>query len=367
MRVLHLTRDFPPRINGGLSTAVGGMVRASVEAGLDCAVISFDAWRPNKPRAEPLREEREAGAPVLRVSAPDQLDRARRWVGDAEVIHVHDALLWPLAREISGRLRVFTVHFAQAVGAALREIERPPASMTAEAAAFAEADRVTIPSAALAERLAIAPEKLRVVPLAVHPEPALSRAPVAGRILYTGRFADIKGLHDLAAAFGRLSHRPAELVVAGGLPDSPKIDRRWRRRLAASLPEGLTLTGWLDPEALRSEHERAAIVVVPSWFETFGLGALEAMQRAVPVVGTHTPGLASFLRDGVTGLLVPPRDPEALAAALLRLLREPRFAERLGRAAAEDVRARWLWSQRIGALVAAYDPSDRPQRGAVQG
>src|SRR5690606_37370005 len=115
VRVVHLTRDFPPRINGGLSTAVGGMVRASVEAGLDCAVISFDAWRPNKPRAEPLSEERQAGAAVLRVSAPDQLDQARRWAGDAEVIHVHDALLWPLAREIPGRLRVFTVHFAQAV------------------------------------------------------------------------------------------------------------------------------------------------------------------------------------------------------------------------------------------------------------
>jgi glycosyltransferase involved in cell wall biosynthesis len=356
VRVLHVTRDFPPRINGGLSTAVGGLVRASVEARLDCAVLSFDAWRPNKPRSEAPREDRQAGATVLRLGAPDQLAHARRWAGAAEVIHVHDALLWPFARELPARLRVFTVHVAQAVVAALRGIE-PPHGAIAEAAALAEADRVTIPVADLAETLDISPQKLRVVPLAVHPETGVLRAPVAGRILYAGRFADIKGLSELVAAFSQSSRAHAELVIAGGLPDSPKADRRWRRRLEASVPRGLTLAGWLDPQALRREHQRAALMVVPSWFETFGLSALEAMQRGVPVVGTRTAGLASLIRDGVTGLLVPPRDAGALAEALRRLLDEPALAEGLGRAAAADVEARWLWRDRIGALLAAYGPA----------
>lgn len=357
MRVLHVTRDFPPRINGGLSTAVGGMVRASVEAGLTCRVISFDAWRPSRPSAAPAHEEHQLGAEVIRVSAPDQLDHARAFAGPVDVVHVHDALLWPFAESLDAPRRVYTVHFAQGVVAALRGLgDRPPASLLAEERALAAADRVTIPSPGLADHLAVASDRLRLVPLAVHPEAPQPRQPTPGRVLFAGRFADLKGLAELPSALARLraSGCAAELVIAGGLPDSPKRDRRWRRRLAAAEPEGLSLIGWLDPEALRREHARAAVFVAPSWFETFGLSVLEAMQRGVPVVATRTPGVTSILRHGVTGLLTPPRDPEALAEALEALLRDPARAERMGRAAAADVAARWLWSHRVDALRAAY-------------
>ena len=72
MRVLHLTRDLPPHTTGGISNAVGGLVKALADRDTACAVISFDGWRPYRRKTieRPIGEESFAGAIVWRIRAP---------------------------------------------------------------------------------------------------------------------------------------------------------------------------------------------------------------------------------------------------------------------------------------------------------
>ena len=90
--------------------------------------------------------------------------------------------------------------------------------------------------------------------------------------------------------------------------------------------------------------------MLPSLAEGFGLVLIEAMAAGVPVIATDVPGIRDVVRDGVTGLLVPPGDPAALAAAVARLSADPTLRHRLTTAARADVRDRFTWA----AVLPAY-------------
>jgi phosphatidyl-myo-inositol alpha-mannosyltransferase len=87
--------------------------------------------------------------------------------------------------------------------------------------------------------------------------------------------------------------------------------------------------------------------------ESFGIVLVEAMAAGVPVVATDIPGYREVLSDGVEGILVPPRDPEALAAGLVRVLTEPGLAARLGEAGRQRARA-FDWPIVVDRLEALY-------------
>lgn len=143
MRILHLTRDFPPRSNGGLSTAVGGMVRMSRATGIECAVVSFDAWRPAR---GPSAEELPAVEDVMRLRGPGDLAAAERFAAcfDPDLVHVHHGML---AGALAAHApRVFSVHVAQTVQRRLRGRSEPTTSELAQRAAIDAADLVLVPS-----------------------------------------------------------------------------------------------------------------------------------------------------------------------------------------------------------------------------
>ncbi|HEV8585224.1 MAG TPA: glycosyltransferase [Methylomirabilota bacterium] len=155
-------------------------------------------------------------------------------------------------------------------------------------------------------------------------------------LLYVGRIAPIKGLDTLLDAVGCLrgAGTPARLAVVGGEADEPvdghEADVR-RRAAALGLADAVTFVGALPQARLRDWYVAADVTVLPSYYESFGMVALEAMACGSPVVASRVGGLQSTVRDGLTGLLVPEGDPCALAETIGRVLGDGALAWRLGR------------------------------------
>jgi glycosyltransferase involved in cell wall biosynthesis len=190
-------------------------------------------------------------------------------------------------------------------------------------------------SHALAEQArALGARDVRVIPSGVDLPPEVGEEAEPPEVLYAGRLSAEKGLLELVEAA-----RGLPLVVAG---DGPLRDR---------VPGAL---GMLPHDELERLYARAAVVACPSRREGFGVACAEGMAHARPVVASAVGGLLDLVVDGETGLLVPPRDPAALRAALERLLGDRDLRRRLGAAARERIRERFSWEAATDATLAAY-------------
>jgi glycosyltransferase involved in cell wall biosynthesis len=94
--------------------------------------------------------------------------------------------------------------------------------------------------------------------------------------------------------------------------------------------------------------------VLPSYAEGLPMSLLEAMAAGCPVVATRVGGIPDLVTDGVDGLLIPPGDPHALAAALQRILRDPVFAQQLGNAARQTIANRYTAERSLERLEQLY-------------
>ena len=143
---------------------------------------------------------------------------------------------------------------------------------------------------------------------------------------FAGRLEQRKGLYDLIAAWPRIVEAVphACLVIAGRGRDEAKA---WEKS------SGMNGIHWLGYRAdVPSVLHSVDIAVVPSHWEGFGIIAAEAMLARVPVVAANASSLPEIIRDEQEGLLIPPRDPAALADAVIRLARDPGLRKRLGEA-----------------------------------
>ena len=114
-------------------------------------------------------------------------------------------------------------------------------------------------------------------------------------------------------------------------------------------------TGWLSPDALARWYREAGVLVVPSWYEPFGMVVIEGMLYGLPIAAADVGGPAEILEHEYTGLLFPPRDVRALADALVRLVEAPALRRRLGQAAAREVRRTRLYSRVVERMRAVYE------------
>ncbi len=170
------------------------------------------------------------------------------------------------------------------------------------------------------------------------PDPALPRD--ESEILCVGRASDPnKGIKTLIAALARLpSPVRLTLVDAGSTGNDA---RKWARALGCE--DRLAITGRIPTEELVNLYRRAALVVVPSRYEGFGLPAVEAMACGTPVVATSAGALPEVMRVGSGGLLVPRDDPEALAKAIAELLAQPQLRREMAERARPRIEASFSW------------------------
>ncbi len=175
-------------------------------------------------------------------------------------------------------------------------------------------------------------------------EPDGEPRPYAGdlpRLLCVGRLIPIKGHIVLLRAFADAKKTLPELQldIAGRGPLEPAL-RALARELGVG--EAVRFLGHVTP--IQGAIEEASVVVVPSMGEGFGMVALEAMERARPVIAASIGGLGEIVRDGETGVLVPPGEAEPLGAAIVRVAGDPALAQRMGEAGRQRALSRFLQS-----------------------
>jgi glycosyltransferase involved in cell wall biosynthesis len=182
----------------------------------------------------------------------------------------------------------------------------------------------------LAETEGFAEDSFEIVHYGITPNGA--PVPYAGdtpRLLCVGRLIPIKGHIVLLRAFAaaRQEVPGLELDIAGRGPLEPAL-RALARELGVA--DAVRFLGHVTP--IQHAIEQAAVVVVPSMGEGFGMVALEAMERARPVIAAEIGGLGELVRDGQTGILVAPGEAEPLREAIVRLAGNLDLAARMGRA-----------------------------------
>jgi len=154
-------------------------------------------------------------------------------------------------------------------------------------------------------------------------------------IAFAGRIVHDKGVEDLVAAFTSLRERypNLELVLAGEFEPQDPISPGTEHILRGD--SRIHLLGHVND--MPSVYAAADVLVLPTYREGFPYVPMEASAMALPVVATAVPGCVDAVVDGVTGTLVPPRDPDALAEAIARYLDDPELRRRHGRAGRERV------------------------------
>jgi glycogen synthase len=365
MKALFVTREYPPHIYGGAGVVVDQLSRALARR----MAVEVRCFGPREPRSDSIvlrgytPWERVGGKDVRFAPALETLSiglaMARDHV-DADVVHAHTWYADMAALWISQLYRiplVVTLHSMEP----LRPWKADQlgsgylVSSWIEKTAVESAHRVIAVSHKMREDILAHfdadPGRVVVIHNGIDPDQfrrtaahdALDRLAVRPPyVLFVGRITDQKGIFHLLEAARRL---PAgvQVVLCASAPDTPEIEERLRRAVAAA-PRVRWINEMVPVEVVTQLYSHAAVFACPSVYEPFGLINLEAMACETPVVASAVGGILEVVEEGCTGLLVPPAQPEALAAALNRLLADPALARTMGQAGRRRVEAQFSWA-----------------------
>ncbi|MEZ5101798.1 MAG: glycosyltransferase [Thermoleophilia bacterium] len=409
MRILSLVADIGIPILGGKGAAVHArsLATALARAGHEVALAAPSLVREPWERPAPL------GPPVLHLPPAAHVEQAARGVksfretigaataigGELRRVLYNEQLVDDLHRVLERRPPDVLLERASLFGTAgslvaerlgvphVVELNAPLAAeqeayrggSLGELAAAAErwtlgrADVVLTVSSLLARhaiRCGAAPERVHVLPngvdpAAFHPGPrdatlrrrlGLGAGPLVG---FVGGLRPWHGIEALPGLLARLAtvHPSVRLVVVG---DGPLAGQLAGELAARGLTGCASLLGALPHEDVAAVVRELDVALAPyprpeHEFYFSPLKLFEYMACGVPVVASRLGQIAEVVRDGETGLLVPPGDADALATACRRLLDEPALAQRLGAAAAAEVARRYTWdanAARVGELAA---------------
>lgn len=239
-----------------------------------------------------------------------------------------------------------------------RRLWYPASRLTQVSAAARVADRLLLLNEAdrqfALDRGWQSPDRIDVVTHGVS-ERFLAHLPASGPrgagALFCGAWDHVKGVTYLVEAFAQLADagRPVKLTILGpGLPSDIVLDS-----FPAHVRPHVTVMDRVAEDLVVAEFRRHDLLVFPSSYEGFGLVVLEALSQGLPVVATPVGCAPALVRDGVTGILVPPRDSGAIAAAVGRLMDAPAERARMGVNAAAAV-AGMSWRRTAERTVEVY-------------
>ncbi len=345
MKILHIYKDYPP-ILGGIENHVKLLAEGQAHRGHQVTVLVTNPAGAKTVIAEEggvrvIRAGRVAtvASTPLSLALPAQLARSR-----PDVVHLHfpypvgEVSQWLLHR---GQATVLTYHSDVVRQASILRLYRP---LLRRVLRDVQAIIIGSPPMRKSAYLAEHQDKLHLIPYGIPlarfreavPPAGVREAAALPTLLFVGRLRYYKGLDYLIRALPQIA---ARLLVVGIGP----MEAEWRK-LAADLgvAERITWLGEVSDAHLPALYHAADLFVLPASHtsEAFGLVQVEAMAAGLPVVCTELGTGTSYVnQDGVTGRVVPPRDPAALAAAINALLADPAERARLAAGAQARVAA----------------------------
>jgi phosphatidylinositol alpha-1,6-mannosyltransferase len=348
MRLLLATQNFGPAI-GGIEQYCSALARALVEEGASVTVLS-----PAHPEATahdaafPCDVIRYGSIAAKELGLAAALLEQRSSSFDAVVCLQWTSALLPALR--SGTPRLAIVCHGKEVMPLQQRALRARAERLVRAQVLARADHVIAVSAFTAEHAIAAGarvERTQVVnpgvdaaqyaaAAASKPEPGARKAPL---LLTVARLVERKGIDTVLKALPEIAeqHPGVRYAIAGEGADRARLDGLVAQ---LGLHERVEWLGYVSHAALGPLYASADLFVLPSRsiperadIEGFGLVLLEAQACGTPVIGARSGGMPDAVHDGVSGVLVPPSDPAALARAASALLADDDKRAQMGRAA----------------------------------
>jgi glycosyltransferase involved in cell wall biosynthesis len=370
MRVLYLYKDYFP-VLGGIENHIRQLAVGLRGMGVETQVLVTNTTRRT------VQEELD-GVPVVKTarllnlsSAPISLSFypwLRRLEKQIDIAHAH--MPYPpgeLGQLLCGRSRRFVVTYHSDIvrQRVLGALYRPFLWQV-----LRRADRIAVSNPVYIQDspfLRVHADKCRVIHFGVDLE-RFARAPTVeaqaarwrarwpGRqlVLFVGRLRHYKGVNVLIDAAARLPDQAEFLIVGVG----PLAEALHRQAQHSGVAERVHFLGELSDEEVTALYHAADVFVLPSTnrAETFGIVQLEAMACGLPVICTELGTGTSYVNQhGVTGLVVPPNDPEALAAALQQLLEHPEQRRAFGAAGRRRIEQAFTRQEMLRRTLALYE------------
>jgi len=388
-RVLILSWEYPPIVEGGLARHVRKLAEGLVSQGSDVHVLTRGGGH------RPPEEDRH-GVIVHRVAEPDfpknDLDAFIAWVGDMnrdlaaagerlgdriefDLVHSHDWLVAPAAEQLKERFRtpwLVTVH-ATEHGRHQGWVRKHPQSYIhgVERGMVRRADRVITCSDYMRGHVnqvfRVAKRKISTIPngidsLDLEPIQAVDLEQLRARyahpderlILLVGRLVYEKGFHLALEALPQVIRRLGNVrfVVCGTGTAEAELKAQARE---LRLTKRGAFIGWTGDDTLHSLYRVADLCVIPSIYEPFGLVALEAMASGCLTLVADTGGLREVVpEDGTAGLRFRARDPRSLGRMIEKMLTDEELRQRLVAEAREHV-LQFDWAQVARETAKVYD------------
>ncbi len=305
--------------------------------------LTHEEGAPNKIRKNPLYLLLLPFYVLAGMWAAWRLGRQRAY----DIIHVHwpipQGILGLLARRAGGGRLVATFY-----GADLVLVQRFPLLSKFLRRFVTQCDDFAAISTYTARELAhLSGQEPRVIPYGIHLPPEKDWPSTPGRILTVGRLIARKGHIYLIRAMSHLLDLPeAHLIIVGAGHERATLENEIRR---LGLENRVTLTGRVSDDALEAYYQSCQVFALPAIVdeagdtEMLGMVSLEAMRYCKPVVASQVGGIPDIIVEGVSGVLVPQKDPEALATAMRRLLTDSELARRIGHGGYDFARRNFSW------------------------
>jgi alpha-maltose-1-phosphate synthase len=380
LRVALLTREYPPEVYGGAGVHVSYLARelaALVDLTVHCQGIDREGAVAHRPW------DRLAGANQALQTVSTDLSMTAAAAG-ADLVHSHTwyaNLAGHLASLLYSVPHVVTVHSleplrpwkAEQLGggyAVSSWCERTAVEAAAAVIAVSDGMRADV----LAAYPAVQADRVWVIRNGIDtveysPDPStdvLERYginPGEPAVVFVGRVTRQKGLPVLLRAADRIDPA-AQLVICAGQADTLELESEvagLAERLRTRRSGVIWLSGMLAKHEVIQLLTHATVFVCPSLYEPLGIVNLEAMACGAAVVASRVGGIPEVVADGVTGLLVPPGDADALADAINVLVREPGRATAMGQLGRKRAVAEFGWPAVAAQTAALYEELARPR------